>query len=63
MRSYEGWYAGLPQAYFVASEAQVQPEGSGSQGRADLIVRGFGRVYAVELKLRERPEPGPPYGS
>ncbi|MDE0263739.1 MAG: AAA family ATPase [Bryobacterales bacterium] len=58
MGSYEGWYASLLQAYFVASEAQVQAEESGSQGRADLIVRGFGRVYVFELKLRERSEPG-----
>ena len=58
MGSYEGWYASLLQAYFVASEADVRAEESGSHGRADLIVRGFGRVYVFELKLRERSEPG-----
>ena len=58
MGSYEGWYASPLQAYFVASEAQVQAEESGGQGRADLVVRGFGRVYVFELKLRERSEPG-----
>ena len=58
MGSYEGWYASLLQAYFVASEADVRAEESGSQGRADLIVRGFGRVYVFEFKMRERSEPG-----
>ena len=58
MASYEGWYASLLQAYFVASEAEVRAEESGNQGRADLIVRGFGRVYVFELKLRERSQPG-----
>ena len=58
MGSYEGWYASLLQAYFVASEAQVRGEESGSQGRADLIVRGFGRVYVFEFKMRDRAAPG-----
>ena len=58
MASYEGWYASLLQAYFVAAEAEVRAEESGSQGRADLIVRGFGQVYVFELKLRERSRPG-----
>ena len=53
MGSYEGWYASLLQAYFVAADADVRAEESGSQGRADLIVRGFGRVYVFELKMRE----------
>ncbi|MDE0628597.1 MAG: PD-(D/E)XK nuclease domain-containing protein [Bryobacterales bacterium] len=54
MGSYEGWYASLLQAYFVAAEAEVRAEESGSQGRADLIVRGFGRVYVFEFKMRSR---------
>jgi len=54
MGSYEGWYASLLQAYFVAAEAEVRAEESSSQGRADLIVRGFGRVYVFECKMRER---------
>ena len=58
MASYEGWYASLLQAYFVAAEAEVRAEESGSQGRADLVVRGFGQVYVFELKLRERSRPG-----
>ena len=58
MASYEGWYASLLQAYFVAAEAEVRAEESGSQGRADLIVQGFGQVYMFELKLRERSRPG-----
>ena len=56
MGSYEGWYASLLQAYFVSSEAEVRAEESGSQGRADLIVRGFGRVYVFEFKMRRRAE-------
>ena len=36
----------------------MQAEESGGQERADLVVRGFGRVYVFELKLRERSEPG-----
>ena len=54
MGSYEGWYASLLQAYFVASEAAVRAEESGSQGRADLIVHGFGRVYVFEFKMSDR---------
>ena len=54
MGSYEGWYASLLQAYFISSEAEVRAEESGSQGRADLIVRGFGRVYVFEFKMRQR---------
>ena len=54
MGSYEGWYASLLQAYFVAADAEVRAEESGGQGRADLIVRGFGRVYVFEFKMRER---------
>ena len=54
MGSYEGWYASLLQAYFVAADAEVWAEESGSQGRADLVVRGSGRVYVFELKMRER---------
>ena len=54
MGSYEGWYASLLQAYFVATEAEVRAEESGSQGRADLIVRGFGRVYVFEFKMGDR---------
>ncbi|MDE0263232.1 MAG: AAA family ATPase [Bryobacterales bacterium] len=54
MGSYEGWYASLLQAYFVAAEAEVRAEESGSQGRADLIVRGFGRVYVFEFKMGYR---------
>ncbi len=54
MGSYEGWYASLLQAYFVAADAEVRAEESGSQGRADLIVRGFGRVYVFEFKMRDR---------
>ena len=54
MGSYEGWYASLLQAYFVAAEAEVRAEESGSEGRADLVVRGFGRVYVFEFKMRER---------
>ena len=54
MGTYKGWYASLLQAYFVATEAEVRAEESGSQGRADLIVRGFGRVYVFELKMRDR---------
>ena len=54
MGSYEGWYASLLQAYFVAADAEVRAEESGSQGRADLVVTGFGRVYVFEFKMRER---------
>ncbi len=54
MGSYEGWYASLLQAYFVAADAEVRAEESGSQGRADLIVRGLGRVYVFEFKMRDR---------
>ena len=54
MGSYEGWYASLLQAYFVAADAEVRAEESGSQGRADLIVKGFGRVYVFEFKMRKR---------
>ena len=54
MGSYEGWYASLLQAYFVAADAEVRAEESGSQGRTDLIVRGFGRVYVFEFKMRDR---------
>ena len=56
MGSYEGWYASLLHAYFVAADAEVRAEESGSQGRADLIVRGFGRVYVFEFKMRDRAE-------
>ncbi len=54
MGSYEGWYASLLQAYFVAADVELRAEESGSQGRADLVVRGFGRVYVFEFKMRDR---------
>ena len=46
------------QTYCIAAEAEVTAEDSGSRGRADLIVRGFGRVYVFEFKMRERSGPG-----
>ena len=58
MGSYEGWYASLVQAYCTAAEAEVTAEESGSRGRADLIVRGFGRACVFEFKMRERSGPG-----
>jgi len=58
MGSYEVWYASLLQAYCIGAEAEVTAEESGSRCRADLIVRGFGRIYVFEFKMRERSGPG-----
>ncbi len=58
MGSYEGWYASLFYAHFMALGGDVRAEESGSQGRSDLVVRVKGRVWIFEFKMRERAEPG-----
>ena len=55
MGGYEGWYASVLYSHFAAvAGVEVRAEESGSGGRADLSVRGFGRVYVFEFKMRER---------
>ena len=58
MGGYEGWYASVLYSHFSAvNGVEVRAEESGSGGRADLSVRGFGRVYVFEFKMRERTGP------
>ena len=57
MGDYEGWYASVLYAHFAALGVEVRVEESGSRGRLDLVVRGWGRVYVFELKMRERAGP------
>ncbi len=57
MADYEGWYASVLYAHFAALGVDVRAEESVSQGRADMCVRAFGRVYVFEFKMRERAGP------
>ncbi len=57
MGNYVGWYASVMYAHFAALGLEVRAEESGSRGRADLCVRGCGRVYVFEFKMRERASP------
>ncbi len=57
MRDYEGWYASVLYAHFAALGVEVQAEESGSRGRSDLCVRGYGRVYVFEFKMQGRGGP------
>ena len=58
MGTYEGWYASVLYAHFAALSVEVRAEESGSRGRADLVVRGYGRVWVFEFKMQERAGPG-----
>ena len=58
MGTHEGWYASVLYAHFAALGVEVRAEESGSRGRADLVVRGYGRVWVFEFKMRERAGPG-----
>ena len=53
MRRCEGWYASMLYSGLVGAGMEVRAEESGSRGRADLCVRGAGRAYVFELKMRE----------
>ena len=53
MRRYEGWYASMLYSGLVGAGLEVRAEESSSRGRADLCVRGAGRVYVFELKMQE----------
>ncbi len=53
MGVYEGWYASVLYAHFAALGVDVRAEESGSRGRTDLVVRGYGRVWVFEFKMRE----------
>ena len=58
MGTYEGWYASVLYAHFAALGVEVRAEESRSRARADLVVRGYGRVWVFEFKMRERAGPG-----
>ena len=57
MTEYEGFYASVLFAHFVATGAEVRAEESGSLGRADLCVLAFGRAYVFEFKIKGRAGP------
>lgn len=54
MGRYEGWYASMVYWDLMGAGMEVRSEESSSRGRADLSVRGFGRAYVFEFKMRER---------
>ena len=56
---FEGYYAGVFYAYFVAVLGRaVTVEDRSSRGRADMVVRAGGRVYLFEFKVVEQAGPG-----
>ncbi len=50
---FEGYYAGLFYAWFVASGLEVQPEDITNHGRIDMTVRLAGQIYLFEFKVVE----------
>ena len=55
---FEGHYASVMYAYFVALGQEVRAEESGSRGQADLVLRVGGQVYVFEFKVAERRRAG-----
>ncbi len=55
---YEGYYASVFHAYFMALEMDVRVEDSASSGRLDMAVLVGGRVYLFEFKVAESASPG-----
>ncbi len=50
---YEGYYASVFYAYFVAAGLQVQVEDATNLGRIDMSVRLAGQIYLFEFKVVE----------
>ena len=55
---FEGHYASVMYAYFVALGQEVRAEDSRSRGQADLVLRVGGQVYVFEFKVAERRRAG-----
>ena len=55
---FEGHYASVMYAYFVALGQEVRAEDSGSRGQADLVLRVGGQVYVFEFRVAERRRAG-----
>ncbi len=56
MQHYEGFYAGMVFACFIAIGVDVKGEESTSRGRSDLVVVHAGQVFAMEFKVAKQPE-------
>ena len=55
---YEGYFASVFHAYFMALEMEVQVEDSSASGRLDMAVRAGGRVFLFEFKVVESASEG-----
>ena len=55
---YEGYYASVFHAYFMALEMDVRVEDSGSTGRLDMALIFGGNVYLFEFKVLESASTG-----
>ena len=56
MQQYEGFYAGMVFACFIAIGVDVKGEESTSRGRSDLVVVHAGQVFAMEFKVAKQLE-------
>ena len=54
IRHYEGYYASVFCSYLSGLDQAVVVEDSSSQGRVDMTVLGYGRVYLFEFKVVEQ---------
>ena len=55
---YEGYYASVFHAYFMALEMDVRVEDSSANGRLDMAVRAGGRLWLFEFKVVESASEG-----
>ena len=55
---YEGYYASVFHAYFMALEMDVRVEDASASGRLDMAVRTDGGVYLFEFKVVESASDG-----
>ncbi len=56
MQHYEGFYAGMVFACFIAIGVDVKGEESTSRGRSDLVVVHAGQVFVLEFKVAKQPD-------
>jgi hypothetical protein len=53
LAGYEGHYASIVYCYFGSLGLDVTPEVSTNKGRTDLVLRFAGRLFIIEVKVKE----------